>query len=94
MSSTERYTLEYWIDLNKFSKEQLENNVKKSLDKFLVSIKFEVQEKDKYLILRIISTEKIIDSCHDKLNFEREWSFRAKDELGDSLRSKARSVEC
>jgi hypothetical protein len=89
MSSTKKYALEYWINLDKFSKEQLEDYVKESLNKFLANIKFEVQEKDRYLILLIVSTEKIIDSCHDKLNFDREWSFRAKDELGDSLRLKA-----
>ncbi len=89
MSSTERYTLEYWIDSSKNSKEQLESHVKRSLSRYLGDINLEVQEKDKYLILHIVSTEKIIDSCHDKLDFDRESSFRAKDELGDSLRSQA-----
>lgn len=89
MSSSETYVLEYWIDLNCFSRDQLENHVKESLDKFLKEINLEIKENEKYLILCITSTDKLIDSCHDKLDFDREWSFRAKDELGESLRAKA-----
>ena len=89
MSSSETYVLEYWIDLNCFSRDQLENHVKESLDKFLEEINLEIKENDKYLILCITSTDKFIDSCHDKLDFDREWFFRAKDELGELLRARA-----
>ncbi|MBD1838643.1 hypothetical protein H6F78_09740 [Coleofasciculus sp. FACHB-64] len=92
MPSDKTYTIEYWIEITRFSKEQLENHVKQSLDKFLENINFDIQEKANYLILRIVSTEEIIDTCHDQLKFEREWSFRAKDELGNLLRAKAYPV--
>ncbi len=92
MCGSETFRLEYWIELAQFSKEHLKNHVNQSLGGLLADTKFEVQEKANYLILRIVSTEKIIDGCHDKLGFNREWSFRAKDELGNLLRSKAYSV--
>jgi hypothetical protein len=88
MTDNKTYTLEYWIESTQFSKEELENHVTRALDKFLGDIDFEIKDhKDNYLILRIDSTENYIDACHDKLEFEREWAFRAKDELGDLLRS-------
>jgi hypothetical protein len=90
MSNDKTFILEYWIESTQFSKEELERHIEQVLDKFLKDIDFEIEDgKDNYLILRIDSTEEKIDACHDKLEFEREWAFRAKDELGDLLRSNA-----
>jgi len=90
MTNNGTYTLEYWIKSTHFSKEELEHHVEQALNKFLGDFKVKIRDnKDDYLLLRIDSTEKCIDACHDKLEFEREWAFRAKDELGDSLRSDA-----
>ena len=86
MSNDKTFILEYWIESTQFSKEELERHIEQVLDKFLKDIDFEIEDgKDNYLILRIDSTEEKIDACHDKLEFEREWAFRAKDELGDLL---------
>ena len=84
------YSLEYLIDSKKFSKEELENYLKGSLSKFLASINFEIQEREVgYTLLRITSTAKFVDACYDKLDFERTWAFRAKDDLGVELRARA-----
>lgn len=89
MTSKKQYALEYWIDLNQFSKEQLTREIEIKLDKFIQEVTFKIQEEERYLILCITSNKRVIDSCHDKLNFDRNWSFRAKDELGNSLRAEA-----
>ena len=89
MNNNKKYLLEYWISSDQFPKENLDINVRESLSKILPDIKLEICEKDKYLVLKITSTANNIDSCHDKLDFDRDWSFITKDELGDSLREQA-----
>jgi Asp-tRNA(Asn)/Glu-tRNA(Gln) amidotransferase C subunit len=89
MSNNKKYCLEYWINSDQFSKGDLDIHVRESLSKILSNIEFEIYEKDKYLILRITSTDNNIDSCHDKLDFDRGWSCITKDELGDALRAQA-----
>ena len=89
MNNSKKYLLEYWISSDQFPKENLDINVRESLSKILPDIKLEICEKDKYLVLKITSTANNIDSCHDKLDFDRDWSFITKDELGDSLREQA-----
>ena len=89
-ASETTYTIEYWIEATQFSsKEELTKHIEQKLSKFLPDTKFEIEEKTKYLLLRIISTEIGICRCYKGLGFQREWSFRAKDELADSLRSEA-----
>ena len=83
------YKLEYWIERTKFSKEDLEKHIKQKLGEFLPDTKFEIKENAKNLLLHIISTETGIGYCYNKLEFQQEWSFRMKDELGDLLRSEA-----
>ena len=89
MNNNKKYLLEYWISSDQFPKENLDINVRKSLSKILPDVELEICEKDKYLVLKITSTANNIDSCHDKLDFDRDWSFITKDELGDSLREQA-----
>jgi hypothetical protein len=91
MLSQETYTLEYCISTTQFpGGKELEDYVKQSLEKFLADIAFEIEiHETNYLILRVTSTAKVIDACHDKLKFEREWVFRIKDELGSFLRANA-----
>lgn len=91
MLSQETYTLEYCISTTQFlGDKELEDYVKQSLEKFLADIVFEIEiHGTNYLILRITSTAKVIDACHDKLRFERDWVFRIKDELGSFLRANA-----
>lgn len=90
MTEEKTYSLEYLIDSKQFSNEELKEYVKTSLSKFLTSIDFEIEEHEVgCLILRITSTAKFVDACHDKLDFERTWAFRVNDELGDELRSSA-----
>jgi hypothetical protein len=91
MTNKKNYTLEYYISKNKFpEKITLENYVKQALKKFAEDISFEVKDGDgTYLVLSISATSKIIDACHDKLNVERNWAFRSKDELGDFIRKSA-----
>jgi hypothetical protein len=91
MSKDKTYTLEYWIEPNEFSsKEELEKHITGKLNKLAKDVNIKVDDrKDKYLILRITSTKKYIDACHDKLDFDRKWAIRAKDELGDCLRAEA-----
>jgi len=89
-ASETTYIIEYWIEATQFpSKEELAKHVEQKLHKFLPDTKLEIEEKAKYLLLRIVSTKKGICRCYKALGFQREWSFRAKDELADSLRSKA-----
>jgi hypothetical protein len=85
----QNYLLEYWISSDKFSEEELDVSVKKILAKIISHVEVEICQKEKYLILSITSTEKHIDSCYEKLDFDREWSFRTRDELGDALRAEA-----
>lgn len=58
MPSKANYTIEYLIDIQQFSKEQLKEHVQKKLAKVLPNINFEIQEKPKHLLLSIISNEK------------------------------------
>jgi hypothetical protein len=92
MLGPETYVLEYWIDSSHLSKAKLEEYVKNALGKFIQEIRLEFKENGKYLILRISSVDKFIDGCHEKLDFDREWSFRARDELGELLRAEAYPV--
>jgi predicted component of type VI protein secretion system len=85
----QNYLLEYWISSDKFSEAELDVSVKKILAKIISHVKVEICQKDKYLILSITSTEKYIDSCYEKLDFDRDWSLITKDELGDALRAQA-----
>lgn len=91
MTNKKNYILEYCVSKNKFSEKiDLENYVKKALEKFIGDISFEIKDGDgTYLVLSISATSKIIDACHDKLNIERGWAFRSKDELGDFIRKSA-----
>ena len=91
MLNQNTYTLEYFVSKEKFSeREELENYVKQVMEKFIKDLTFEIDTHEgNYLILHITSTSKIIDACHDKLDIERDWAFRSKDELGDFLRESA-----
>lgn len=83
----EKYILEYWIDLSLYNKAKLEEEISEKLDQIEVNI--EIVEGNGFYILNIEGNRKNIDACHDKVEFEREASYRAKDELGDELRQNA-----
>lgn len=91
MSNDKIYILEYLIALTQFSEEnKLKDYVEQKLEKLEPKPEVTVEAKGtNYLILRIASTEKNIDACHDKLEFDGEWAIRVKDELGDLLRANA-----
>src|SRR5699024_5886848 len=81
------YKLEYWIDERNYSKEDLESKLSKDLEKLETEIT--VNAESDYYLVAIVADKHNIDACHHHLNFDREEICRAKDELGDELRSKA-----
>ena len=90
MSKKKTYCLEYLVDKTRFSERGLKSNIDSVLEKYLPDLEYQIEANGTpYLILTIKSTEKIIDACYDKLEFEGEWAFRTKDELGNQLRSRA-----
>ncbi|MDZ7716973.1 MAG: hypothetical protein U5J95_12240 [Balneolaceae bacterium] len=86
------FKLEYWIDKRNYSKEGLENKLSQDLEK--LNTKITIKAKSDYYVITIQADKYNIDACHDHLNFDREEIFRAKDELGDELRSKAYPNTC
>lgn len=81
------YKLEYWINKRNYSEEGLKSKLFQDLEK--LDIELDVKEEADYYLVIIEGDKRNTDACHDHLNFDREEIFRAKDELGDELRSKA-----
>jgi hypothetical protein len=93
MSNLKPYVLEYWIDSDHSSGELLKENIEAALSKYLERFDLNITTNENYIVVHVSSSDKkIIDSCHDKLSFNREWSFRAKDDLGEYLRKEAYSI--
>lgn len=89
MSQEKKYLLKYWISKKKYTKDNLVKDLESSLENILSELKYNVYPGKNYLVLKISGKEKYIDACYDKLNLDRDCSYRVKDELGEHLRLKA-----